>query len=141
MSDSQDNSRFGRRLVVLRLAAVGGAAGVVPAYAQGPKSGWNAPPGAAPGGQSGLTDNDPNDPAGNGRGQGGRPGGVTDSDPNDPPGQGRGRGGGAPQGPTDSDPNDPPGQGRGRGGGAPQGPTDSDPNDPPGRRRGGGGRT
>lgn len=38
---------------------------------------------------------------------------VTDSDPSDPPGRGRGRQ--RPQGPTDSDPHDPVGRGRGSG--------------------------
>jgi translation initiation factor IF-2 len=41
---------------------------------------------------------------------------VSDSDPSDPPGQGRG-GNRAPQrpaGPTDNDPSDPAGRGRGR---------------------------
>jgi hypothetical protein len=58
--------------------------------------------------RSGITDTDPGDPEGNGRG--GPPRGVTDTDPGDPPGRGRG---GPQQGVTDQDPTDPPGRGRG----------------------------
>ncbi len=64
---------------------------------------------------TGLTDSDPNDGPGNGRGtQQRRATGITDQDPNDGPGNGRGR---QPvrrtnTGLTDSDPNDGPGSGR-----------------------------
>ncbi|WP_206934434.1 hypothetical protein [Roseococcus thiosulfatophilus] len=63
--------------------------------------------------RTGITDSDPNDSPGYGRG--GRPRtGVSDSDPNDRPGYGRG--GGRPRtGLTDSDPNDTAGHGRGGG--------------------------
>lgn len=49
---------------------------------------------------SGCTDQDPQDPAGNGRGRG-----ISDSDPNDPAGCGR-------RSCSDSDPHDPAGRGR-----------------------------
>lgn len=63
--------------------------------------------------QTGLTDQDPNDPVGNGRGGGT---GVTDRDTGpgaDPAGRGRGLTPPASQGVTDSDPSDPIGRGRG----------------------------
>lgn len=128
-------ARFGRRLIALNVAALGVA--VPPASAQGPKSGFRglpaeSPPAARPGG---VSDSDPTDPPGQGRGGTGPRAGVTDSDPTDPPGQGRG--GAAPRaGVSDSDPSDPPGRGRGGGGRAP-GISDRDPSDPPGRGRGG----
>ena len=101
--DENTKPSMTRRLLVARGAAVAGigAALTGPAEAQ----------------RSGLTDNDPND--GPGRGRGGYRGtgyrtGITDSDPNDGPGRGRGgyRGGGYRTGVTDSDPNDGPGRGR-----------------------------
>lgn len=67
-----------------------------------------------------VTDRDPNDPAGRGRGCSGR----SDSDPRDPAGCGRSTG------ITDSDPSDPAGRGRGR-----RSCSDSDPRDPAGRGR------
>jgi hypothetical protein len=54
-----------------------------------------------------VTDADPGDQPGRGRGTAG----VTDADPGDAPG--RGRGGGSQSGPSDADPGDPVGQGRG----------------------------
>ena len=86
-----------------------------------------------------VTDSDPSDPVG--RGRGGSRSGVTDSDPSDPVGNGRG-GGARRSGVTDSDPSDP--VGNGRGGGRPRsGCSDSDPTDPGGDgrncRSGGGG--
>lgn len=67
-----------------------------------------------------VTDRDPYDPAGRGRGCPG----WSDSDPNDPAGCGRRTG------ITDSDPNDPAGRGRGR-----RSCSDADPYDPAGRGR------
>ncbi|MCX7373231.1 MAG: hypothetical protein NTW56_12490 [Alphaproteobacteria bacterium] len=66
--------------------------------------------------------------------------GITDADPSDGPGQGRGgmRAGGFRTGVTDADPSDGPGRGRGGfrgGGGYRSGLTDSDPSDGPGRGR------
>lgn len=58
-----------------------------------------------------VTDQDPSDPACQGRGPGG---GYTDTDPSDPAGAGRGREGGA-SGISDCDPTDPAGEGRGPG--------------------------
>jgi hypothetical protein len=144
-----------RRLFVLRLAAM---VGVLPAAAcvpqQGPVVYAPAPvvvrrgtgisdsdpsdaPGNGRGGHrgSGFSDSDPNDAPGYGRG-GRRASGVSDSDPSDAPGRGRGvvyRGG---SGITDADPSDGPGRGRGRSGGYRRsGLTDSDPSDGPGRGR------
>ncbi len=108
-----------RRLLVGRGAV---AVGVVAAL-----------PGAANAQRTGLTDNDPNDGPGRGRGSGGYRTNTTDNDPRD--GAGRGRGGAPPRSATDNDPND--GAGRGRGsGGRGTGLTDSDPSDGPGRGRG-----
>jgi hypothetical protein len=135
-----------RRLVVLRLATVGGAgltttacgpeavtigAQVIGAMAQGAGSS----PSMA--GRTGVSDADPSDPPGRGRG-GHRGSGVTDSDPSDQPGFGRG-GVRRTTGISDSDPSDPAGQGRG--GARPMqrttGVSDSDPSDPAGGGRGG----
>src|SRR5262245_53177204 len=105
---------LGRRLFILRVTAVLGSAAAAissttPAQAQndndlvdrGP-SGKGQPrnPENRRAPRSGVTDQDPNDPQGGGRGAGGgqqRPGGggrtgVTDKDPGDPQGQGRGTG-------------------------------------------------
>jgi hypothetical protein len=92
-----------------------------------------------------VTDRDPSDPIGRGRGSsGGARSGVTDRDPGDPIGNGRGgSGGGTRSGITDRDPSDPIGNGRGgaAGGGGRSGCSDSDPSDPGGHGRncGGGG--
>ena len=65
--------RLARRLLVLRLAALGGAAAVpVAASAQGTKSGGAGSPGgkggtAPPPQRSGITDADPTDAPGQGR--------------------------------------------------------------------------
>lgn len=67
-----------------------------------------------------VTDRDPSDPAGRGRGCPG----WSDSDPSDPAGCGRRTG------ITDSDPSDPAGRGRGR-----RSCSDADPYDPAGRGR------
>jgi hypothetical protein len=67
--------------------------------------------GAAPVRNSGLTDRDPTDAGGNGRGTAGRTSGLTDSNPTDPAGNGRFGGGNT--GITDSNPTDPVGNGRG----------------------------
>jgi len=90
------------------------------------------PVGRGRGGGTGITDADSGvgaDPAGRGRGGGPRPGstGVTDSDPGDP--VGRGRGG---SGITDSD-SGPYADPRGRGRGGQRGPSESSPYDPAGR--------
>jgi hypothetical protein len=146
---------LGRRLFVLRLAALGGAtsatAGCVapqpqviyappraPAYAPGRVAISDADPSDPPGGGrgghrgSGVSDNDPSDAPGFGRG-GRRVAGISDNDPSDPPGGGRGyRATGA----SDNDPSDAPGRGRG-GNYRPAGISDNDPSDAPGRGRGG----
>ena len=83
-----------------------------------------------------VTDSDPSDPVG--RGRGGSRSGVTDRDPGDPIGRGRGGSGPARTGVTDGDPTDPIGSGRG---GTRSGHTDSDPTDPSGNGRGGGTRS
>lgn len=140
--DDDNNIKLGRRRLVLRagaLSVVGlGAAACVPAqpvYVQ-------QPPVVVRG--TGITDADPSDGPGNGRGgfRGGGTG-ITDADPNDGPGRGRGgyRGGavGYRTGVTDSDPSDGPGRGRGGSrvyrGGYRTGVSDSDPSDGPGRGR------
>ena len=90
-----------------------------------------------------VTDRDPTDPVGRGRGGSG----ITDRDPSDPVGRGRGGSGAAPHtGITDRDPGDPVGSGRG-GSAAGSGCSDSDPTDPGGNgrncgtRQGGGSET
>jgi hypothetical protein len=132
-----------RRLFVLRLAALGGATAAT-AGCVAPPPGVYAPaqaPVYAPtfgAARTGISDSDPGDPPGGGRG-GHRGSGVSDSDPNDRPGFGRG--GVRYTGASDADPNDPPGRGRGGYRGAAPGyrtgVSDSDPNDAPGRGRGG----
>jgi len=132
MDGDSEAPRLGRRLLVLRVAGLGAAAATLsgcvvapaPVYAPGPV-------------RTGLTDADPND--GPGQGRGGFSGnrvrtGYTDADPSDGPGQGRGGyRGPARTGLTDADPNDGPGQGRG---GRRRQVSDSDPRDAPGRGRG-----
>jgi len=110
-----------RRLLVMRGASVAGIG-----------AGLAALPGEAQAQRSGLTDNDPSDGPGRGRGSGGYRTGATDNDPNDGQGQGRGT---QRRAVTDNDPRDGAGQGRG-GGGRSTGVTDNDPNDGPGRGRG-----
>ena len=121
--------RFSRRLLVVRVATLGGASVALSAcVAPGPS--YYAPsPVMIPRG-TGITDADPSDGPGNGRG-GRRGSGITDADPSDGPGNGRGgfRGTGL----TDRDPND--GPGNGRGGNRRFNRTDSDPRDSPGRGR------
>ena len=121
--NKDNNEKLGRRRLVVKLGAMGavtlGAAGCVPTQ----------PVYVQPGG-TGITDRDPNDGPGRGRG-GNRGTGVTDSDPSDGPGRGRGVSRSSGTGITDRDPND--GPGRGRGGS--RGVTDSDPSDGPGRGR------
>jgi hypothetical protein len=70
------DKRLRRRLLVI---SVGSTASVLTgilssAYAQ----------------QTGMTDTDPHDPPGQGRGRNPNRAGISDSDPHDPPGQGRG---------------------------------------------------
>ena len=72
--------RLGRRLTVLKLALVPAAAAL----------GACVPVDRPMVGRTGLTDSDPSDPAGAGRGSAWRSSGLTDSDPSDPPGAGRG---------------------------------------------------
>lgn len=137
-----DGKPLRRRLFVLKLAALGGATTataacvpVQPVYAPGRVAISDAdpsdPPGRGRGGHrgSGATDNDPSDAPGFGRG-GQRFSGPSDNDPSDPPG--RGRGGFRGSGVSDSDPSDAPGRGRG---GFRRGASDSDPYDAPGRGR------
>ncbi|MCX7684215.1 MAG: hypothetical protein N2Z67_02960 [Acetobacteraceae bacterium] len=112
--------RLGRRLTVLKLAVVPAAAALAACV-----------PAGGPVYRGGITDNDPVDPAGGGRG-GYRGTGITDSDPSDP--AGGGRGGFRRTGITDSDPSDP--AGGGRGGRRYTGITDRDPSDSPGYGRG-----
>jgi len=110
MSDqnNEDKPRLGRRSMVLRLGVLG-AAGTTAACV--PPPGAYAPAPAYRG--TGITDADPNDGPGNGRGGYRRGTGITDADPNDGPGNGRGGyRGGYRTGLTDSDPSDGPGRGR-----------------------------
>ena len=97
--------RLSRRLLVVRVAALGGTTVALNAcVAPGPTY-------SVPVRGTGITDADPND--GPGQGRGGRRGtGITDADPNDGPGQGRGGYRGGTTGRTDSDPRDAPGRGR-----------------------------
>ena len=131
---------LGRRLLVLRVATAGIAATAVAPAAEA----LEPTPVQY---RTGLTDSDPNDGVGNGRGgyRGPARTGLTDNDPNDAPGNGRGgyRAPARPQGRAytginDGDPTDPSGYGTGwrqrRGTGI----TDSDPNDGAGQGRGGG---
>ena len=119
--------------MVLRLAFLGGAGTLVTGC--GPAaltSGAQLMGGVAqPVGRTGVSDADPSDPPGRGRG-GHRGSGVTDSDPSDQPGFGRG-GMRRSSGVSDSDPSDPPGGGRG--GLRRTAVSDSDPSDAPGRGR------
>jgi hypothetical protein len=145
-----------RRLFVLRLAAIGGAGSAAAACVPQQTPVYYAPaqvrrgtgisdsdpsdaPGQGRGGQrgSGVSDSDPNDAPGYGRG-GQRATGISDSDPNDAPGRGRGgyrgnSGNRVRTGINDSDPSD--GAGYGRGSVRRSGVSDSDPSDAPGRGR------
>lgn len=117
--DEKKASRLGRRGLVLKFAVLGSAAPALAACVAVP-----------PVGGTGVTDGDPGDPPGMGRGTAYRGTGVTDRDPVDRPGQGRGtvyR-----TGTTDSDPYDRAGAGRG---GYRRGVTDSDPYDRAGAGR------
>lgn len=103
--DGSEPKGFRRRLLVLRLAVIGGASTALSACVPAGQPQYGAPM------RTGLSDSDPSDPPGRGRG-GHRGSGVTDSDPSDQPGYGRGRGGYRSSGVSDSDPSDPPGRGR-----------------------------
>jgi hypothetical protein len=108
MNDDGQAPRLGRRLLVLRVAGVGAAAGTLSGCVVAPQPVYAPRPA-----RTGLTDADPGDGPGMGRGgyRGYRRGtGLTDADPNDGPGQGRGRGR---RQVSDSDPRDAPGRGRG----------------------------
>lgn len=124
------NDRISRRLLVVRVTTLGGASVALSACVVPPGPAFYAPTQVLVPRGTGLTDADPSDGPGNGRGVR-RASGVTDRDPNDGPGNGRGgfRGTGI----TDRDPND--GPGNGRGGFRRSGRTDSDPRDAPGRGR------
>ncbi len=124
-----------RRLFVLRLAALGGAGSATAACVpQGGPVVYAPPPAYVPPQRVAISDADPSDTPGRGRG-GHRGSGVTDNDPHDAPGFGRG-GYRYTSGVSDNDPSDPPGRGRG-GGYRGTGVSDSDPSDAPGRGRGG----
>jgi hypothetical protein len=110
--------RSGRRLTLLKLAVVPAAAALSACV-----------PAGGPVYRTGISDADPTDPPGAGRGVVRT--GISDSDPTDPPGGGRGV---VRTGITDSDPSDPPGGGRG--GRRYTGITDRDPSDRPGYGRG-----
>lgn len=112
MSDDRTRHRLARRCLTLNLV---GGAGLIQAIL----------PGFA---HAQITDRDPGDSPGRGRGTG-----VTDRDSRDRPNQGRGT-----TGRTDADPRDSPGRGRG---GPPASVTDRDPGDSPGRGRGNPGYT
>jgi hypothetical protein len=147
MSDSTDDSKLSRRLLVLRVGTLAGAGAAVSAcVAPGP--GYYAPAApvvvAPPPRGTGITDADPSDGPGFGRGgyRGNRVRtGLTDADPSDGPGFGRGgySGNRVRTGLTDADPSDGPGFGRGgyRGNRVRTGITDADPSDGPGFGRGG----
>ncbi len=121
--------RLSRRLLVLRAVTLGGTGTALSACVPPPAY---YPQPVVRG--TGITDADPNDGPGNGRGGGYRRGtGITDADPNDGPGNGRGGGYRRGTGITDADPND--GPGNGRGGGYRSGRSDADPYDAPGRGR------
>ncbi|WP_137127733.1 hypothetical protein [Roseomonas sp. HF4] len=127
MSDDQGETRLRRRLVVLRVAVVGTAATALGGCVLVP-----AAPVRPAQVRTGISDADPSDGPGMGRG-GGRRTGISDADPSDGPGMGRG--GGRRSGINDADPSDGPGMGRGSGGRR-TGINDADPSDGPGRGRG-----
>jgi hypothetical protein len=116
-----EQPKLSRRLFVLRVGTVAGAGASVAACVA-PAPGYYAAPSpvvmpVAPLG-TGITDADPSD--GPGQGRGGYRGnrvrtGITDADPSDGPGHGRGgyRGNRVRTGMTDADPSDGPGYGRG----------------------------
>jgi len=127
---------LGRRLMVLRLATATGSAVALatasPAEALEPTLVQY---------RTGLTDADPGDGPGFGRGGARRGTGITDADPGDGPGFGRGgarpRAQGRPYtGINDGDPGDPSGYGTGWRQQQGRGVTDNDPGDSPGRGRG-----
>jgi len=135
--------RLSRRFLILRAVAVGGTGTALTAcVAPGPAYYGNPAPLAVMPRGTGITDADPADGPGNGRGGYRAPirgTGITDADPADGPGNGRGgyRGNVRSTGLTDADPSDGPGRGRGgyRGSSGRTGRTDSDPRDAPGRGR------
>lgn len=131
----EDNTaaRLRRRMIVIR---VGTLAAMAPALA-GCLAVPNVGAPASRGYRTGMTDADPHDGPGQGRGGTRIRTGYTDSDPADGAGQGRGTYGAGRRrtGFTDADPSDGPGYGRG-GGRRGTGFTDADPSDGPGRGRG-----
>lgn len=155
--DSASPPRLGRRLLILNVAAAGTAVAstaraIEPTPVQYRTGITDSDPGDGPGygrggyrgaPRTGVTDNDPGDGAGQGRGgyRGAPRTGITDNDPGDGAGQGRGYRA-APQGRAytginDGDPRDPSGYGTGWRQRG-TGITDADPSDGPGRGRGGG---
>jgi hypothetical protein len=135
--ETQRDTRLGRRILVLRVASLGAAAGMVSAATA--EAAPVVPPLAEAPGATPVqyrSDNDPNDAPGRGIRGGGYSGGRSDNDPNDAAGRGirGGGGGGYNRGVTDNDPSD--GPGRGRGWSNRRNVTDNDPSDGPGRGRG-----
>ena len=102
-------SRLRRRMLVLRLAAAGAATPALAGCVVAPPGGVVYAP--LPVHRTGITDADPSDGPGQGRGGFRARTGITDNDPND--GVGQGRGGYRLRNVTDSDPRDPAGRGRG----------------------------
>lgn len=104
---SETRPALGRRLLILNLAA-----GAAAATTAAPAAAIEPTPVQY---RTGLSDSDPGDAPGYGRGgYRGRPRtGINDGDPNDPAGYGRGGGGYRPRNVTDSDPSDAAGRGRG----------------------------
>lgn len=105
MDENDGAPRLKRRMLVLKLASVGAAAPALAGCVVAPQ------PVYAPRG-TGITDADPADGPGMGRGgyRGPARTGYTDADPGDGPGQGRGS---SRRQVSDSDPRDAPGRGRG----------------------------
>jgi len=90
MSKNDQETRLGRRLLVLRIAGAGAAAlaaGTAEAASRQPEQAAGNPE-ASPDVRPVVTDSDPGDSPGYGRGRGYR--GASDSDPYDAPGRGRG---------------------------------------------------
>jgi hypothetical protein len=126
MANPPTDARLGRRLFVLRVAGAGAAVTVSGVAAEAAPVHPTVPGATNPDVLPVITDNDPRDQPGYGRGGYYRGTGRTDNDPRDSPGYGRG-GYYAPPPPRYGDP---------RGYGYGRSVTDNDPNDGPGRGRG-----
>ena len=121
MAQPPRDARLGRRLFVFRVATVGAVTAAAGAASAATNSAPAPAETLAPDGVTRIvTDNDPRDAPGYGRGYYRRPygTGITDNDPNDGPGNGRGyrpppQYYGPRRGVTDTDPRDSPGYGRG----------------------------